>query len=75
MGSDEVVVSRHPMAAEADRIEAEGPTLRDAVEALYFAAHWSPDRPVDAAGLWTRVRDAAGIAPGQTLARLGPPRA
>lgn len=48
--------------------------LRDAVEALYFAAHWSPDRPVDEKSLWERVRDAAGIKPGQTAERLGPRR-
>jgi hypothetical protein len=48
--------------------------LKKAVEELYFAAYWSPDRECDALGLWTAVRDAAKIAPGQTGARLGPPR-
>jgi len=45
--------------------------LAEAVEKLYFAAHWTPDRECDAAALWTAVRDAAGIAPGQTTERLG----
>jgi 5'-deoxynucleotidase len=48
--------------------------LREAVAALYFAAYWHPDRDVDEQGLWTAVRDAAGITPGQTGARLGPDR-
>ena len=48
--------------------------LIEAVEALYFSAHWHADRPVDEAALWTAVRNAAGIKPGQTGARLGPDR-
>jgi hypothetical protein len=40
------------------------PKLRDAVRKLYYAAHWTPDRPVDAAKLWTDVRDAAGFPKG-----------
>lgn len=46
-------------------------TLATAVEALYFSAYWHPDRKVDEQTLWTAVRDAAGIAPGQTAERLG----
>lgn len=46
--------------------------LRRAVEALYFSAYWHPDRKVDEAALWTAVRDAAGIVPGQTASMLGP---
>ena len=48
--------------------------LRRAVDALYFAAYWHADRPVDEQALWTAVRDAALIRPGQTGARLGPDR-
>jgi hypothetical protein len=48
--------------------------LQSAIESLYFAAHWTPDRECDAAKLWEAVRDAAGIAPGQTAERLGKPR-
>lgn len=48
--------------------------LRAAIEALYFAAHWSPDRECDAGQMWADLRDAAGIAPGQTATRLGDPR-
>lgn len=35
-----------------------------AAEALYLAAHWSPDRDVDAVKLWTELRDALGLLPG-----------
>lgn len=45
--------------------------LRNAVEALYYAAYWSPDRPCDASALWTAVREAAGLPPGQSHERLG----
>ena len=38
--------------------------LVDAVRAVYYAAHWSADRPCDAQKLWTDLRDAAGFAPG-----------
>ena len=48
--------------------------MKSAIERLYFAANWHPDRVVDAAALWSAVRDAAGIAPGQTASRLGPDR-
>lgn len=45
--------------------------LARAVEALYYAAYWHADRPVDERALWEAVRDAAGLEPGQTSARLG----
>lgn len=48
--------------------------LREAVKALYFAAYWHADRPVDEAALWTAVRDRAGIEPGQTGKVLGADR-
>jgi hypothetical protein len=47
--------------------------LKIAVEELYYAAHWTPDRECDADDLWTRVRDAAGFTPGETAARLPTP--
>jgi len=40
------------------------PDLIEAVHRLYYAAHWTPDRPVDEAKLWTDIRDAAGFKPG-----------
>jgi hypothetical protein len=49
--------------------------LQDAIEAVYFAAYWHPDRPVEnEQALWTVLRDAAGIEPGQTAKKLGPDR-
>lgn len=47
--------------------------IEEAVERLYYAAYWSPDRRCDAAELWTAVRDAAGLPAGQSRARLGEP--
>jgi hypothetical protein len=46
----------------------------EATERLYFAANWHPDRTVDADALWSAIRDAAGITPGQTASRVGPDR-
>jgi hypothetical protein len=40
--------------------------LHEAIKKLYYAAHWTPDRPVDAAKLWTDVRDAAGLPKGNS---------
>lgn len=48
--------------------------LSEAAAALYFAGYWHCDRPVDETALWTALRDAAGIAPGQTIERLGADR-
>lgn len=48
--------------------------LSAAVERLYYAAHWAPDRACEAGALWRDVRDKAGLPVGQTLARLGEPR-
>lgn len=48
--------------------------LANAVEALYYAAYWHPDRPVDEAKLWTAVREAAGLIPGHSTQILGPDR-
>jgi len=41
-------------------------TLEGAVRELYTAAHWTADRPVESVRLWANVRDAAGIAPGNS---------
>lgn len=69
------------LRAEIDRLRAELARtqealrgLREAVDAVYYAAHWTPDRKCDAARLWTKLRDAAGLTPGETAKRLGPPR-
>jgi hypothetical protein len=35
--------------------------LHTAASDLYYAAHWSPDRTVNAVKLWTRLRDIAGF--------------
>lgn len=40
--------------------------LKNAVRRLYYSAHWTPDRPVDAGELWTTVRDAAGFPSGNS---------
>lgn len=40
--------------------------LAEAVRDLYFAAHWTADRPVNEEMLWTAIREAAGIEPGQS---------
>lgn len=40
--------------------------LVNAVKAVYYAAHWTPDRPVDAGALWTELRDAAELEPGKS---------
>lgn len=48
--------------------------LVNAVAALYYAAHWRPDRECEADKLWTRVRDAAGFAPGHAAEVLGEPQ-
>lgn len=40
--------------------------LMRAAANLYFAAHWTPDRPCDADALWTELRDAAGLEPGHS---------
>lgn len=37
-----------------------------AARAVYYAAHWTPDRPVDKAALWTELRDACGFTPGKS---------
>jgi hypothetical protein len=56
------------------KLHVQARRMKDAITALYFAAHWMPDRECDAAKLWEAVRDAAGIAPGQTAERLGKPQ-
>lgn len=48
--------------------------LKQAVEALYYAAYWASDRlsSEEEKALWTAVRDAAGLAPGDSFLHLGP---
>ena len=62
-------VMAHDAAQRAALTKAE-----EAIERLYFAANWHPDRTVDADALWSAIRDAAGITPGQTASRVGPDR-
>src|SRR5271156_374595 len=50
--------------------QQEETNLLDAVRVLYYAAHWTPDRPVDAGELWTAVRDAAGFPKGNAPKQL-----
>ena len=38
----------------------------EVVRRLYYAAHWTPDRPVDADELWKDVRDACGFEKGHS---------
>jgi len=40
--------------------------LHETIKKLYYAAHWTPDRPVDAEKLWTDLRDAAGLPRGNS---------
>ena len=47
-----------------EQCKAEIERLRKAVSDVYYAAHWTPDRPCDAGRLWTDLRDAAGLKPG-----------
>jgi hypothetical protein len=37
-----------------------------AARALYYAAHWTPDRECDAGALWTELRDACEFEPGHS---------
>lgn len=40
--------------------------LIEAIHHLYYAAHWTPDRPCDAERLWENVRIAAGFSEGKS---------
>ena len=51
-------------------VEGQLVNLRNAVRALYYSAHWTPDRPVDVVKLWTDVRDAAGFPKGNSPKEL-----
>lgn len=85
LGPAEVVLKVHGERANLDvlgevaRVEVyrdgDYNALVAAVRALYYAAHWTADRPVDEAGLWEAVRDAAGLEPGTSptpMRALGP---
>jgi hypothetical protein len=56
--------------ARIEVLEAENERLRKAVSEVYYAAHWTPDRPCDAVKLWTDLRDAAGLTPGNAPAAV-----
>lgn len=58
-------LTAHALSSEAE--------MRKAIEALYFAAYWTPDRECDAGRLWEQLRDAAEIPPGQAGMILGQP--
>jgi len=45
--------------------------MQQAIDNLYFAAWWSPDRACDAARLWDELRDAAEIDEGAKTYLLG----
>lgn len=51
---------------EIQRLSGEFGKAIMAVHAVYYAAHWSPDRLCNAEGLWTAVRDAFGFEPGNS---------
>lgn len=65
---------RLALRAFLDRTKAAMLTREQAVRALYYAARWSADRPVNEAKLWTAVRDAFGFQPGEAP-RPNPSRA
>lgn len=46
--------------------------LKEAVEKLYRAAYWTPDRKCDAEGLWEDVRDKAGLEIGKSPRNYDP---
>lgn len=50
---------------DLEELEIKYNKLVNAVKAIYYGAHWTPDRPVDEAKLWTDLRDAAGFEPGK----------
>lgn len=39
-------------------------TLENVLRKLYYAGHWTCDRPVDEKALWEEVRDTLGLPPG-----------
>lgn len=69
--TDNFAVHATLSSAQAANFEQRYFDLAAAVEALYFAAYWHADRSVDELKLWTAVRDAAAITPGQTGKVLG----
>lgn len=57
----------------AQRAERELEALKAAGVAIYMAGHWTCDRPVDDAALWTALRDALGLPPGNSPKPLNAP--
>lgn len=58
------------MAVAKQQEQEDFSKLREAVRRVYYAAHWTPDRAVDAVELWTAVRDAAGFPSGNSPKQL-----
>jgi hypothetical protein len=56
----------HVSPTDVDVLFAEYDRITAAVKALYYAAIWHADRPVDELALWTAVRDAAGFSSGDS---------
>lgn len=59
-GRDELLKGAVLRTAQLERLA----NLRHAATAVYQAAHWTADRPVDSAALWTALRDAIGLPAG-----------
>lgn len=49
---------------EYEKLKADLARVRAAARALYYAAHWKADRPVNETALWEELRDACGFEPG-----------
>lgn len=67
-----IKVQRNNALADMERFMNEAETMRAAIEKIYYAAHWTPDRPCSADKLWTDLRDAAGLPPGRSPRPPGP---
>jgi len=60
------------MTDEEINYEKKYDLLCSAVRQLYFAAHWTADRPVlNGTQLWENLRDCAGIPSGHSAEILG----
>jgi len=57
--------------AEIERLQQVNNRLREAIGALYYVGVWHCDRPVNEAGLWEAVRDAAGFPTGSSPRPIG----
>lgn len=66
-----VVLTKDELLLQVDAARSDFTKLREAVKALYYAAYWHADRDVDEPALWTAVRDAACLPPGESKIHLG----